>query len=146
MQKRVSNLEAKQRIFKITEWIIQGMPVYKLDAKIAEEFEVGPRQIKRYKEKAMELWRVDVEADLINKRNMRIDDLQNDIANLDPKYKGTPAGLTAILRIKKEISKLQDLYPARKIQLKNDPDNPVGNGGDTVNQTVIFQIPDNNRG
>ena len=146
MQKRVSNLEAKQRIFKITEWIIQGMPVYKLDAKIADEFEVGPRQIKRYKEKAMELWRVDVEADLINKRNMRIDDLQNDIANLDPKYKGTPAGLTAILKIKKEISKLQDLYPARKIQLKNDPDNPVGTGGDTVNQTVIFQIPDNNRG
>lgn len=143
---KISNLEVKQRVFKITEWIIQGMPVYKLDAKIAEEFEVGPRQIKRYKEKAMELWRVDVEADLINKRNMRIDDLQNDIANLGEKYKGTPAGLTAILRIKKEISKLQDLYPARKIQLKNDPDNPVESGGDTLNQTVIFQIPDNNRG
>lgn len=146
MQKKVSRLESQQRIFQVVEWIIQGMPVYKLDAKIAEEFGIGSRQIKRYKEKAMELWRVDVEADLINKRNLRIDDLKNDIANLDPKYKGTPAGLTAVLRIKKEISKLEDLYPARKIQVKNDPDNPIGTGGDTLNQTVIFQIPDNNRG
>lgn len=138
----------EDRVNKIVDWIIEGLPDYQLESKIKEEFGIKLRQARRYKKKAFDIWKVTKEndIDIVQRRNARIDELRQDIQNLDVKYRKTPAGLTAILRIKKEISRLEDLYPEKKIKLSNDPENPVSGFGDNItNQTVIFQIPDNHR-
>ena len=44
--------------------------------------------------------------------------------------------------MEKEINKLEGLYRPKKVQLSNDPENPVEIGG---SQVVVFQLPDNKR-
>ena len=61
---------------------------------------------------------------------------------MDEKFKNTPAGKATILRYEKEINKLEGLYRPKKVQLSNDPENPVEIGG---SQVVVFQLPDNKR-
>ena len=40
-------------------------------------------------------------------------------------YKGTPQGMSVLNSIKKEISKLEGLYPAKTHIVKGDKDNPI---------------------
>ena len=61
---------------------------------------------------------------------------------MDEKFRKTPLGLRTMLAYKKELSKLEDLYPAKRHLHGSDPDNPLP---ETTTQVSIFQIPDNNR-
>lgn len=102
--------------------------------------------MKRYVGEAYRRWRKDAEITIEQRRDARIAELQQDIRGMDEKFKKTPLGLRTMLSYKKELSKLENLYPIKKVQLSNDPENPVNMGGDTtINQVSVFQLPDNNR-
>lgn len=106
---------------------------------------IKKRQAARYIAEAYDRWRKDKTIDIEQRRDARIAELQQDIRGMDEKFKRTPMGLRTILAYKKELSKLEDLYPARRMMHSNDPDNPLPEGSGTTNQIAIFQLPDNNR-
>ncbi|WP_313214113.1 hypothetical protein [Soonwooa sp.] len=145
MSERSSKIEKEKRIFTIQGWIIDGVQDYLIEKQIMN-WGIGRRQMKRYVGEAYRRWRKDAEITIEQRRDARIAELQQDIRGMDEKFKKTPLGLRTILSYKKELSKLENLYPIKKVQLSNDPENPVSMGGDTtINQVSVFQLPDNNR-
>lgn len=123
-RKRVGNVEKEKRVFTIQGWIIDGVPEY-LIKKQVYNWGLSGRQVQRYMKEAYDRWKKDQEIDVKSRRDSRIAELQNDIRNMDEKFKKTPAGLRIMLSYKKELSKLEDLYPAKQIRLSGDADNPV---------------------
>lgn len=145
MSERSSKIEKEKRIFTIQGWIIDGVQDYLIEKQIMN-WGIGRRQMKRYVGEAYRRWRKDAEITIEQRRDARIAELQQDIRGMDEKFKKTPLGLRTMLSYKKELSKLENLYPIKKVQLSNDPENPVNTGGDTtINQVSVFQLPDNNR-
>lgn len=139
---RVSTLEKEKRVQNVMDWIISGTPDYKLRKKIKDTFKVEKRQADRYIKDAMDRWKPGAESDIENKRSARIDELKDIVKNMSAADKKTPNGIRAILAVKKEISKLENLYPAKRLIHSNDPDNPLPENN---TQVSIFQIPENNR-
>lgn len=145
MSERSSKIEKEKRIFTIQGWIIDGVQDYLIEKQIMN-WGIGRRQMKRYVGEAYRRWRKDAEITIEQRRDARIAELQQDIRGMDEQFKKTPLGLRTMLSYKKELSKLENLYPIKKVQLSNDPENPVNMGGDTtINQVSVFQLPDNNR-
>lgn len=128
---RASKLETEKRIFIIQGWIIGGVPDYLILKNIEQQFKdkndihVGRRQAKNLLRKAYEIWQEEENATIEQKRLMRIAELKQDIRGMKEEYKGTPKGMAVVNNIKKEITKLEALYPARVVKLQGDKDNPV---------------------
>lgn len=128
---RSSKLETKNRVFTIQGWIINGVPDYLILKNIQNQFKngagqyLGLRQAKNLLQKAYSLWEESEEATIEQKRALRIAELKQDIRSMKDIYKGTPQGMSVVNSIKKEISKLEALYPAKKHIIQGDKDNPV---------------------
>lgn len=128
---RASKLETEKRIFIIQGWIISGVPDYLILKNIQQQFKdkndiyLGLRQAKNLVEKAYKIWHENNVFDVEQQRSMAIAGLQQDIRNMKDEYKGTPKGMAVVNQIKKEISKLQALYPARKVIVQGDKENPI---------------------
>lgn len=128
---RASKLETEKRIFTIQGWIISGVPDYLILKNIEQQFKdkndiyVGRRQAKNLLKKAYEVWHEEQNATVEQKRSLRIAELKQDIRNMKDVYKGTPQGMAVVNNIKKEISKLEALYPVRVLKLQGDKENPI---------------------
>lgn len=128
---RASKLETDKRIFTIQGWITNGVPDYLILKNIEQQFKdkngifVGRRQAKNLIEKAYQIWHENEVATVEQKRTLRIAELKQDIRGMKDEYKGTPRGMTVVNQIKKEISKLEALYPARQVVVKGDPESPL---------------------
>lgn len=128
---RSSKLETEKRVFTIQGWIINGVPDYLILKNIEQQFintdgnGLSRRQAKVLLQKAYTVWHNEQEATIEQKRSLRIAELKQDIRNMKDEYKGTPKGMAVINSIKKEISKLEALYPARTMVLKGDKENPI---------------------
>lgn len=120
-----TKLETEKRVFTIQGWILSGVPDYLILKNIEQSWEVGRRQAKNLLQKAYKIWHEEQEATVEQKRSMRIAELQQDIRNMKPEFKNTPKGMAVILAIKKEINKLEALYPAHKVMIQGDKDNPI---------------------
>lgn len=123
--KRVSKLETEKRVFAIQGWIINGVPDYLILKNIEQQFKVERRQSKNLLRKAYEAWHEEEEATVEQKRSLRIAELKQDIRSLKEEFKGTPKGMAVVNAIKKEITKLEALYPIRRMILQGDPENPI---------------------
>lgn len=141
MAKKATPLEKEQRIFTIQGWIIDGVQDYLIEKQILA-WGIERRQARRYITEAYQRWKKDKAIDIEERRDARIAELQQDIRGMDERFRKTPQGLRTILAFKKELSKLEDLYPAKRFIHGNDPDNPLP---ENTTQVAIFQIPDNNR-
>lgn len=128
---RSTKLETEKRVFTIQGWIINGVPDYLILKNIQTQFKngsgyfLGLRQAKNLLQKAYSIWQENEEATVEQKRALRIAELKQDIRSMKDSYKGTPQGMSVINSIKKEISKLEALYPSRTMILKGDKDNPI---------------------
>jgi len=128
---RSTKIETERRVFTIQGWIIAGVPDYLILKNIEQQFQnadgkyLGRRQAKVLLQKAYKIWHEDQEATIEQKRSLRIAELKQDIRNLKDEFKGTPRGMTVVNQIKKEITKLEDLYPARKHLIQGDEDKPL---------------------
>ena len=139
---RASTLEKEKRIQSVMGWIISGMPTYKLLKKVKDTFIVENRQARRYINEAFNRWKPEADENIESKRHARIDELKDILTGMSAANKKTPAGIRTILAVKKEMSKLENLYPAKRFIHSNDPDNPLP---ENSTQVSIFQIPENNR-
>lgn len=122
---KATKLETEKRVFTIQGWILSGVPDYLILKNIEQTWGVGTRQAKNLRQKAYAVWHDDQEATIEQKRALRIDDLKQDIRNMRPEFKGTPRGMAVVNNIKKEITKLESLYPAKVIKLQGDPEKPL---------------------
>lgn len=128
---RASKLETDKRIFTIQGWITSGVPDYLILKNIEQQFKdkngihVGRRQAKNLIEKAYKIWHENESGTTEQKRTLRIAELKQDIRGMKDEFKGTPKGMTIVNQIKKEISKLEALYPMRSLTLRGDRENPV---------------------
>ncbi|MBS3993129.1 MAG: hypothetical protein KGZ87_05390 [Bacteroidetes bacterium] len=122
---RSTKLETEKRVFTIQGWIISGVPDYLILKNCEQQFDVKRRQAKNLLKKAYESWHKEEESSIAQKRALRIAELKQDARSLKESYKGTPQGLAVINRIKKEINKLEGLYPDRVTVLKGDKESPL---------------------
>ena len=122
---RVSKKEKEKRIFTIQGWIISGVPDYLITKNIQTQYNVSRRQAKYDLQRAYELWANDDEATIKQKLSLRIAELKQDIRSMGEEFKKTPKGMSVLLAFKKEISKLEGLYPAKTHIIQGDKDKPV---------------------
>ena len=128
---RSTKLETEKRVFTIQGWIISGVPDYLILKNIEQQFKdksgipVGRRQAKNLLEKAYLTWHAEQVTEIEQKRSLRIAELKQDIRNMKDEYKGTPRGMSVVNSIKKEISKLEALYPVRTVRVQGDKENPI---------------------
>lgn len=120
-----TKIETANRVFTIQGWILNGVQDYLILKNIEQKYNVGRRQAKNLLQKAYKIWHEDQEATIEQKRSMRIAELQQDIRGMKDEYKGTPRGMAVINSIKKEISKLEALYPARTHILQGNTEKPI---------------------
>lgn len=126
-----SKLEMDRRIFTIQGWIVNGTPDYLILKNIEEKFKnnlgvnVCRKTAKNLLKRAYEVWCRDQAATIEQSRIMMIAGLEQDIRNMKESYKGTPQGMSVVNSIKKEISRLKDLYPAKRHLIQGDQDNPL---------------------
>lgn len=120
-----TKIETEKRVFTIQGWIISGVPDYLILKNIEQQYNVQRRQAKNLLQKAYTIWHEEQEASVEQKRSLRIAELKQDIRNMSPEYKNTPKGMAVLLSYKKEISKLEALYPAKVHVVRGDADNPI---------------------
>lgn len=128
---RSSKLETEKRVFTIQGWIINGVPDYLILKNIEQQFVnkdgeyIKRRQSKVLLQKAYKIWHDEQEATVEQKRSLRIAELKQDIRSMDAKFKNTPQGMAVLLNYKKEINKLEAIYPVTKIMIQGDKENPL---------------------
>lgn len=123
-RKKATQLEKEQRIFKIQGWIIDGVQDYLIKKQVMS-WGIQGRQAERYIAEAYSRWKKDESIDINQRRDARIAELKQDIRGMDEKMRKTPLGLRTMLAFKKELSKLEDLYPAKKHIISGDPERPL---------------------
>lgn len=138
--KKASNIEVEKRIFTIQGWIIDGVQDYLIIKQATTQWNISPRQAKRYLKNAYENWKADESLTVEDKRAAKIAELKQLKRSLQEQYKGTPGGISAIMNIEKEVIKLEGILPPKRVQLSGDVDNPL-----EINQVVVFSLPDNKR-
>lgn len=132
---KATKIETERRVFIIQGWIINGVPDYLILKQCQQQFKnpikdggekaIELRQAKNLLSKAYEVWHENQVADVDQKRAMRIAELKQDILSMKEEYKGTPKGMAVVNNIKKEISKLEALYPSKRIMIQGDQNNPL---------------------
>jgi len=128
---RSSKLETEKRVFTIQGWIINGVPDYLILKNIEQQFVnkdgefIKRRQSKVLLQKAYKIWHDEQEATVEQKRSLKIAELKQDVRSMDAKFKNTPQGMAVLLNYKKEINKLEAIYPVTKIMIQGDKENPL---------------------
>lgn len=105
------------------EWILDDWYAGDIVSSIVNKWGISERQAKRYISEAREKWNLDEEKVIEKKRRQKIESLKKLKRSLKDSFKGTPAGIKAIMSVEKEIIKLENLAPATKIKIGGDPEN-----------------------
>jgi len=139
---RSSKLETEKRVFTIQGWIINGVPDYLILKNIEQQYAVCRRQSKNLLQKAYKIWHEEQQSTIEQKRSLRIAELKQDIRSMKEIHKGTPQGMSVVNSIKKEISKLEALYPARTHIIQGDKEKPliVKDGFDDEKQARLDKL------
>lgn len=122
---KINKVEKAKRIRIIMEWLLDDWIAGDIISQIVTKWGVTERQAFRYLSEARQNWNKDETVVIDTKRRQKIQTLHRLKRTLKENYKGTPAGIRAILSVEKEIIQLENLRPATKIQLSGDRDNPV---------------------
>jgi len=139
-ENRVSKVVKEKRIFTVQNWLIDAVPNAFIIKQITDNWGISRRQAIRYLDEAYKLWNTETAATVEEKRQTRIAWLQNEIRAMDSISKHTPQGKRTLLAFAKEISKLEALYPAKKISVEGgDPDKPL-NINHTLQAIEIVRI------
>jgi hypothetical protein len=122
---KIDKVEHEKRLRIVQEWILDEQPYTDMVAAIKLKWSLEDRQAKEYIRKARERW-VDQEQVVIDqKRRLRIEGLKKLKRSIKELYKGTPRGMEALLKIEKEISKLEGIYPATKLEVSGKDGQPL---------------------
>lgn len=113
---RVSKLEKEKRILTVQSWILDGVQEDFMRKQMKNEWGISTRQSKRYIAAAYQAWKQDSEIDMETRRQAKIADLQQVRRSLKADYKGTPAGIRAIMSVEKQIIRLEP-YSVKRVDV-----------------------------
>jgi hypothetical protein len=119
-EKKVDKIEYSKRIRIVQEWLIEDWPSTDIIMQIFQKWGVGERQAKRYISVARQLWVSDEQAVIEQRRKFKVQSLKKLKRSLLDRFKGTPAGIRAIIAVEKEIIKLENLRPPVKVLHSGD--------------------------
>jgi hypothetical protein len=117
-QDRATKIEKEKRLFIVQGWIIEGIQDNIIAKNIVERWGLDIRQAQRYVREAYEKWKKIEGINIDMKREMKIAQLKQMIRTMKEDYKGTPAGISAIMAVEDKIIKLEGLEPAKTINLE----------------------------
>lgn len=115
---KATNIEKDKRLFTIQGWILDGVADRMIIKQIMTTWNIGLRQAERYVKEAYDGWKKIEGVNLDMKREMKISELKQLRRSLKETYKGTPAGISAIMAIEKEIIKLEGIELPKTVKLE----------------------------
>ena len=118
--KRVTKIEKEKRERQVQKWIIAGESDHDIIRKVVKKWELTSRMAKNYVDKAYKGFKKDQDIDVETKRAAKIAELKDLIRGMDAKYKITPAGVNAIVRVQKQIIRLEGTEAPRKHEIENN--------------------------
>lgn len=124
-RKRANPVEKEKRIFTIQGWIIDGVQDYLIFKQAKTNWGIADRQIKRYIKEAYDRWKPDESISIEEKRHAKIAELKQLKRGMDEKYKSTPLGIRAIMAVEKEIIRLENIAPPRRVEVSGNPEKPL---------------------
>ena len=143
-EKRVSNIDYEKRIRQVQEWIIDDWPSCDIVLQCVKKYDVSERHAKRYIAEATERW-VDTNQEKLNaKRARRIESLKKLKRSLKEVHAGSPAGISALLRVEKELARLEGAYPTKEMidaQAAEAAGRPVDPLNPATHKLIIEALP-----
>jgi hypothetical protein len=143
---KISSIEYEKRIFAIQGWIIEGVQSALIVRQIissgwtnAEKECDKVRSAERMLKAARDKWISIEEANIEQKRKLRVDEMKQYKRKLQAKYQGTPAGIFACVAVDKEINKLENLYPSTKIEVTGKDGEPIKTQTEITKHEVVFK-------
>lgn len=110
MASSIDKIEYTRRVNLVANWILNSTPQSLM---VLELLRLGwadtERSAKKYIKTAYKKWSNKEDKNILRKRNAMIDKLEMTKNSLLPEYKGTPAGIRAVLEIEKQIIALEAL-------------------------------------
>lgn len=122
---KLDKIEYEKRIRIVQEWIIEEWQSVDIIAQIVTKWELEERQAKRYIAAARLRWQEEEKEHIDALRNQKILKLKKLIRSLKETYKGTPSGIGAILRVEKEIIKLEGMDRPKKVEVGGIKGQPI---------------------
>lgn len=143
-RKRVDKTEYMRRLFIIQGWIVEGVQAALICRQILNSnWCESQRHAERMLKDARDIWTKVPEAEINQKRKLKIAELQQMARSMSDVHKKTPAGIRALMAIQKEIIKLEGLAPATKVEHTGKDGKPIETHNTTA--TVVLYLPKNNR-
>lgn len=131
---RVDKTEYMRRIFIVQGWIIEGVQSSLICRQILNsKWCESQRQAERYLKSARDLWTDVPEAEIEQKRKLKVAQLEQLKRTLKDEYKGTPSGIRALAYIDKEIISLEGLRKPTKVEVTGKNGEPIQTENVNVN-------------
>lgn len=125
MPDKVDKIEKQKRIRMVMEWIVDDYPYQDIVLQVVHKWGIKERMAKRYIAEARNEWNKYADESLDRKRRQRIESLKKVRRSLLDKYKGTPEGINAIVRVDRELIKLEGLEPPKRVELTGKDGQPL---------------------
>lgn len=124
-----TKIEYDNRVFTVLGWMLNSVPDSLILRNCIEPAPKGwgvtMRQAKRYLAEAYATFKAGRHADIEDRRMKKIAELEQLKRTLKDVHKGTPQGITAILRVDQEINRLEDYNPATRHIIEGNKDKPI---------------------
>lgn len=134
-----TTIQTEQRIFTVMGWIIDGVQDYLIFRQARTNWGISDRQTRRYIAEAYKRWKTDEEISIEEKRHAKIAELKQLKRSMREQFLGTPEGIRAIMSVEKEIIRLENITPPRRVEVSGNPDKPL-----VVHQSPFLSEKDEN--
>lgn len=123
---RATQIEIEKRLLTIQGWIIDGVPANLIVQQILlKDWCKSDRHAERMVAAARKKWIAYESEDVLERRKLKVQQLQHLKRSLQERYKGTPDGIRAIVAVEREIIKLDGLAAPVKIEVSGNNGQPI---------------------
>jgi hypothetical protein len=139
---KADTIEYERRIRIVQEWILEDWSSSDIQAQITHKWGIEERQAKRYISEARKRWIAEEDLVTAHKKKLKIESLKKLKRSLQDRYKGTPIGIDAILKVEKEIIALEGLKPARRLEVMGKGGQPIKTESTHTSNVDYAMLPD----
>lgn len=137
---KTTKIEYQKRIYAIQGWIVEGIQSSLITRQIlSNAWCTSQRHAERMLKAARDEWTKIPDAEMEQKRRLKIVELQQLKRSMKDQYRGTPSGIRALMSIDKEIILLEGMRKPTKVSLTDPDGKPVPTSGNKpdISITVI---------
>lgn len=116
---KATDIEKSNRLFTIQGWILDGVADQLIVKQIMQQWGLSSRQAYRYIKLGYSDWAKIEGVNLDMKREFKIAELKQLKRSLAQEFKGSPAGIRAIMMVEKEIIKLEGIVLPKELKIQS---------------------------